>query len=209
MILQLSLFFFSLLPPAISSIPVPKSGCPDWCGNLPIRFPFGVGSDCSLDPDFNITCNTSTHPPKPYLSTFDYLEIVEINESQIRIHFPDLLSLACYNESGDYVNGSADGWSGFSFRGTPYTFSDDNWLTAIGCDDLVLGIGFENNAFGGGCVSYCKNVSDSGAGGGVGYCPENDIGYPPGNGCCRTTVPKGNNQLYTSILFPSTSLLLC
>lgn len=121
------------------------------------------------------------------------MEVVEINPSQIRVTKPTVLDAACYDRSGNNqlrADDDAEAWYGFSLRRTQFTFSDENWLTAIGCDDLVLGIGEGEKKFGGGCVTYCDDSN-----GRAGFCPENDVGYPPGNGCCRTTVPKGNNEV--------------
>ncbi|XP_042043914.1 wall-associated receptor kinase-like 4 [Salvia splendens] len=76
-------FIFMLRLPAIYGGPVAKPGCPNMCGNLAISYPYGVGSNCSLDPSFTISCNTATEPPKAYLSIIDK-QLIEINETYIR-----------------------------------------------------------------------------------------------------------------------------
>lgn len=188
MILQFSLLYliFSfLLPPAFPSNTL-KPDCPNSCGNLSIPYPFGVGPDCSLDPSFHIICNTSTNTPKPYLFLYDHVEVIEIMRSQIRVENPYLLNGFCYGNLPDKDRM----WTGLSLLGTQYTFSEENWLTALGCDDLVLGIGEDDQRFGGGCVAYCKDSSTSYD---FGFCPNTDIGYLRSYGCCRNSVPKGNN----------------
>ncbi|KAM7489445.1 hypothetical protein LguiB_026929 [Lonicera macranthoides] len=48
-----------------------KPGCQRQCGNVVIPYPFGIGlgSHCSIpnSPNFEINCDTSFNPPKPYI----------------------------------------------------------------------------------------------------------------------------------------------
>ncbi|XP_057793290.1 wall-associated receptor kinase-like 10 [Salvia miltiorrhiza] len=128
----LHFIFFLLLPLA-------STGCPNRCGNVLIPYPFGVGSGCFLEASFNVTCNTSTTPPKPYLNIINLkIEVVEIrvdNPAYIRIKYPYLLYGVCYHTSSGNMTWT-DGW-GISLWDTQYTLSEYNWLIAIGCDDAL------------------------------------------------------------------------
>ncbi|KAI3463314.1 hypothetical protein Pfo_019977 [Paulownia fortunei] len=186
-------FIFLLLALASSTTNLTtKPGCQAQCGSLSIPFPFRIGSNCSIGPSFDIICNTSTNPPKPYLSSTN-TEVIEINPSRIRVKYPNL-ALTCYDLRDDQrgINITESSSISIDLSSTQYTLSDENWITAIGCDDMVAGLGRTGLNFGGGCVSFCSNRDDSG---GNGFCPENGNGYSPGNGCCRTPIPRGNTQV--------------
>lgn len=177
------LFFFSVSP-AFSTALNAKPGCPDHCGDLLVPYPFGVGSDCSLNPHFNINCNTS----KAYLSIIDK-QVVEINETYIRVKYPNLAAV-CYEGGNATYRDNAR----VNLSGTPYTLSHKNRLTAIGCDDAVV-----QSDSNGGCLAFC------GEGYETGYCPVNATS--PGNGCCHATINKGNYTLY-NILYSLGSMVV-
>ncbi|KAH6822096.1 hypothetical protein C2S53_000646 [Perilla frutescens var. hirtella] len=191
MLLQFSLLHFTilLLAPPSSSGSIAKPGCPDRCGSLPIPYPFGVGSGCSMEQSFGVTCNASTDPPKATLSIIGS-EIIEINPTNIRVKYPNL-ALSNYSRNSVRVLSVV-----YDLSRTQYAFSDDNWLTAIGCDDMAAVTGRANRSFSGGCVSYCQDRNDSG---GVASCPDNSNGYGLGTGCCRTPIPKGTTNLYVNL----------
>ncbi|XP_047979565.1 wall-associated receptor kinase 3-like [Salvia hispanica] len=171
--------------------PVAKHGCLDRCGNLSIPYPFGVGSDCSLDPSFNISCitSTSTDPPKAYITILDK-EVIEINETYVRVKYPSFVATTCYDGLREYEKHGAP----LNLSGTQYTLSSENWLTAIGCDDMVLGTEQPNGSLVGSssCASFC---SESNHTGGEGYCPDNGFWSVLGNGCCRAPINGGSSYL--------------
>lgn len=176
-------FILLLLPPPLSVGLVAKPGCPDRCGNLSIPFPFGVGPDCSLEPSFDISCDTSTGSQRAYITVIDK-EVIEINETYVRVRFPNYLASSCYNLSDNEPHGVA-----VNLTGTMYTLSWENWLTVIGCDDMVVGNEqpVEINA-GGSCASICSEGNETGS---VGYCPDNGLWSVIGNGCCRAQIAGG------------------
>ncbi|KAH6781377.1 hypothetical protein C2S51_006670 [Perilla frutescens var. frutescens] len=174
-----------------------EPGCLDRCGNLSIPYPFGVGSDCSLDPSFNISCNTFTDPPKAYLTIIDK-EVIEINQTYVRVKYPNYLALACYGsseyEGGSNVTAEPYRYSmAVNLSGTQYTLSGENLLTTIGCDDMVVGIERPNRrSVGGSCASVCTDMIDTG---GVATCQDNSNWSMLGNGCCQTYISPGTTIL--------------
>ncbi|KAL0441499.1 UNVERIFIED_CONTAM: Wall-associated receptor kinase-like 8 [Sesamum radiatum] len=167
-----------LLPlPLTATFSIAKPGCPTRCGNLEIPFPFGLGSNCSMDSPFDIYCNTSTNPPTPYIPLpINMSEVVEISGEHIRVKSP--VSGGFCNMSG--VSAPDDFETPFryslSFLSTPYTLSDANQLTAFGCDDLAT-VAVQGGAataeYTGGCLAYCPEAGLS------------RNGSCPGNGCCQ------------------------
>ncbi|KAK6148828.1 hypothetical protein DH2020_016353 [Rehmannia glutinosa] len=124
------------------------------------------------------------------VSTRDDYRVIDISESQIRIRIPFFASRCYGNTSISSLNLTLD------FSETPYTLSESNRLTQIGCSDLAVVQGFSRqfaapnltqNNFASGCVSFCS---------------DGDLslnGSCPGNGCCQIPVPKGTVFFNTSI----------
>lgn len=82
----------------------------------------------------------------------------------------------CYSQSGSIT---PKGNVRFNLSETPYTFSDANMFTVVGCDEYALIVGSQGRNFTGGCVSLCSNFEDL------------IDGACTGVGCCQTAIPKG------------------
>ncbi|KAA8517765.1 hypothetical protein F0562_015230 [Nyssa sinensis] len=138
-----------------STFMVTKPGCQLQCGNLTVPYPFGIGlgSGCSIDSWFDINCNTSYNPPKPFLGS---IEVLDISETQLRIK--NVVASKCYNQSGALTQDN-NAWT--DLVSSPYTFSDTaNKFTVVGCDDLALITGSKGRNFSSGCVSLCSKSQD-------------------------------------------------
>ncbi|KAM7478058.1 hypothetical protein LguiA_026271 [Lonicera macranthoides] len=61
--------------------------CLDRCGNIPIPYPFGVGSNCAFNSSFLINCNKTSFPNKPFLSIFN-LEVLEFGRNGVQVRIP-------------------------------------------------------------------------------------------------------------------------
>lgn len=73
---------------------IAKPGCQTQCGNVTISYPFGIGPDCSINPWFELTCNTSFNPPKPFYGS---REIHDITNSSFRMS--NKVASRCYDQS--------------------------------------------------------------------------------------------------------------
>ncbi|KAI5663392.1 hypothetical protein M9H77_22715 [Catharanthus roseus] len=160
---------------------ITKPGCPSKCGNLTVPYPFGVGlgSGCALGEWYQINCNTSFYPPRPFIGG---IQVREITDSQLRVS--NVMARKCYDRSGTLVLENP-AWT--DLGSTPYTFSEANKFTVIGCDDFALISGSERRNFTSGCVSLCSKAEDV------------LDGYCSGIGCCQTSIPKGLKYYFTSL----------
>ncbi|KAK2980032.1 hypothetical protein RJ640_020058 [Escallonia rubra] len=160
---------------------IAKPDCQTRCGNLTVPYPFGIGpgSNCSIGEGFDITCNTSFYPPKPFIGD---LEIYDISDTQLRVS--NVMAKKCYNQTGGVVH---ENTASTSLLTTPYSFSEVNTFTVIGCDDFALISGSDQRNFTSGCVSMCSKAEDV------------LNGSCSGIGCCQTSIPKGLQYYITSL----------
>ncbi|KAG8374425.1 hypothetical protein BUALT_Bualt11G0130500 [Buddleja alternifolia] len=156
---------------------IARPGCQTTCGNLTVPYPFGIGlnSGCSIGPSFDVNCNTSSSPARPFISTGN-LEIVAISDEQVRVK--NWIAARCYTDSGNITRENS---IQINFTSTPYSFSDANRFTVVGCDDLAVIRGFRSSGrnFTSGCLSVCSQRDDP------------IDGFCTGIGCCQTQIPRG------------------
>ncbi|KAJ8426622.1 hypothetical protein Cgig2_011841 [Carnegiea gigantea] len=155
-----------------SEVPrIAKPHCDHLCGNVEIPYPFGIGANCSYSASYEINCNHSFHPHKPFLHQFN-LEVTDINwpgrysprelqrirDCIMNEHRLTVLTQArsiCASES----NGSV-GAAIVDFRGSPFRFS--TWFNVFmvenNCGHSVL-LRNRMREIVAGCASVCTNES--------------------------------------------------
>ncbi|KAM0030108.1 putative EGF-like domain, wall-associated receptor kinase [Helianthus debilis subsp. tardiflorus] len=156
---------------------IAKPNCPTHCGNVEVPYPFGIGSDtgCALDNSFHVTCDMSDETPKLFLLSSN-IEIFSFSDSEFRIRtWP---ASRCYYSNGT-MRSEFKWWSQLV---SPFTFSEKNKLTVLGCDDYSLIRGTKGTDFSSGCLGLCGRPQDV-----------PDDGQCSGSGCCQTSIPKGLN----------------
>ncbi|XP_051131273.1 uncharacterized protein LOC127251579 [Andrographis paniculata] len=172
-------------PPATitQGVNITKPGCKSKCGNLIVPYPFGigVGSDCSIGPEFDIFCDTSFNPPKPFMGESSNLELIDISDTQIRAK--NEVASQCYNPSGNET-------SSFAMNITlvqPFSLSESNKLTVVGCDDFAVVSGWGGSNISVACFSSCGKKEDI---------FEGDC---RGIGCCQVSIPPGLTEIYGTV----------
>ncbi|GAA0144465.1 transmembrane signal receptor [Lithospermum erythrorhizon] len=160
---------------------ITKPGCQNKCGNVTVPFPFGIETTCALNPLFEIACNTTFDPPRAMFGT---LQVYDIADTEVRIS--NVIANRCYGSNGAVID---DNYAYTSLGGelSPYTFSDANKFTVVGCDDLALIADTRGRNFTTGCVALCSKAEDV------------IHGDCSGIGCCQTSVPKGLKYYYTTL----------
>ncbi|KAJ0683606.1 putative protein kinase RLK-Pelle-WAK family [Helianthus annuus] len=179
MFLLFILFLFNSLPFDMATGNVAKPGCQTQCGNLTVAYPFGIGegSGCSRDASFDLICNSTDYdPPKLFMDISGNIQVDNISDSEMWV--TSYVAFRCYNQLGDVApNEDYSAW--FNLEGTPFSFSQRNKFTVIGCDDFAMITGSNGGDFTSGCLGLCTQPDDV---------PD---GYCSGIGCCQTAIPRG------------------
>ncbi|MFS8006233.1 hypothetical protein Hanom_Chr14g01246801 [Helianthus anomalus] len=140
-----------------------------------VPYPFGIGTNCSMNDGFSIYCNTSLKLPKAFFYEYDYTSIKYISDSTLRLS--NLVAVMCYNKDptlSSYYTISAN------YADSPLTFSDINRFTVVGCDDYAwLTSHTRSRNISTGCMAFCSDPDDVV---GVENCS--------GNGCCQSFIPQ-------------------
>ncbi|XP_031255481.1 putative wall-associated receptor kinase-like 11 [Pistacia vera] len=124
---------FLLLPIKASTL------CPRFCGNVSIKYPFGIGDGCYMDKGFEVTCDNG----KPYLSSIS----LELSEG---FYYPSYTIGVKFPE----VSLNSTVTRGIDLSGSPFSFSTmKNSFISVGCDSY--GSGNQNNLNTTACQSFC------------------------------------------------------
>ncbi|XP_020415642.1 wall-associated receptor kinase-like 1 [Prunus persica] len=148
---------------------IAKPNCETHCGDVTIPYPFGIGpsSNCYLYDWFEIECDYTTIPPRPFLRLAK-LELLNISiDGTLWVNNP-----VTFFYGGKGIRKVAP-----NLTGSPFVYSERyNRLTAVSCGFFLVVRSDENVV--GGCMSTCdKNYHSRGNYGCIGI------------NCCQTTLP--------------------
>ncbi|KAH7575928.1 hypothetical protein JRO89_XS02G0254900 [Xanthoceras sorbifolium] len=154
----LLLFLFQLMMILLSSpinvlvesvLTTAKPGCQTSCGNVTIPFPFGIGSNCYLDPWYAVNCSSD----KPFLLSFD-LEVLDIwiENGTMLVNHPVLT--AC-NKTSYYDEEEFTHMESVNMENSPFFFSQTkNIFFGLGCSNVASLL--YNDSYITGCYSSCQ-----------------------------------------------------
>ncbi|KAI3847027.1 hypothetical protein MKX03_018206 [Papaver bracteatum] len=192
-ILLIQFCFCVLLATSLDAFGEPKPRCRDKCGNISIPYPFGInsggGGGCSIREvgnGYNVNCDSSYDPPKPFIGTSD-LEILSISESEIRIS--NRIAKLCFNKIGLPV--LVEPIVSLSLQDTPFTFSHtNNSFFVIGCRSVGVNTGFDEEHRT--SLSQCRPLCST---------SRHKVieGSCAGVNCCPITIPNRIKELKTTI----------
>ncbi|XP_062009103.1 wall-associated receptor kinase-like 10 isoform X1 [Rosa rugosa] len=140
---------------APQQILIAKPNCPSHCGNISIPYPFGIGPGCYADNWFEILCNESVSPPKPFLNrTTLNLEVLEISiAGTLKVRNPITVSNNCSDKP---IRQAAYLW------GSPFVFSQKNRFTVVGCGVMAgLNSSSDGLTISATCLSQCEIASNA------------------------------------------------
>nr|GMD43339.1 wall-associated receptor kinase 2-like [Ipomoea batatas] len=107
------------------------------------------------------------------------IQVFDISESHVWIS--NVVALRCYTSAGGFL-GEIPAWTNLG-SSSPYTFSDKNKFTLLGCQDaavITANNPLTGKSFANGCPAACTKPEDVRVGSCLGT-----------GGCCQITIPKG------------------
>ncbi|XP_059445536.1 wall-associated receptor kinase-like 10 isoform X2 [Corylus avellana] len=160
------------------------SSCQPSCGDVNLKYPFGIGAGCYADAWFEVVCRNdslASPSPKPFLRILN-LEVLDISlDGTVRVNFPTV-----YN----CTNGTSSTANIVELRNSPFIFSQsENKFIALGCNNFasMRSVDGSGSAIGG-CMSICDTTK-------VVNASSCNIGI----NCCQASIPSDLDAFNTTM----------
>ncbi|GMN21701.1 hypothetical protein TIFTF001_047312 [Ficus carica] len=123
---------------ALLNVSIAKDNCDAQCGNMKIPFPFGIGSHCSVDKWFEIFCDKSTTPHRPFLkhTGWEVLDIADFyTNSDDRLYYsPSSKQLQIKNPISFFnCANKLETQKTLNLTGMPFSFTSGNIFVGVSC----------------------------------------------------------------------------
>ncbi|GMN69957.1 hypothetical protein TIFTF001_039002 [Ficus carica] len=154
---------------ALLNVSIARDNCDAQCGKVKIPFPFGIGSHCSVDKWFEIFCNKSTTPHRPFLNHtgWEVLDIADFyteaavlmvsdtsyyyrgQNKQLQIKNP-ISFFNCANKLETQKT--------LNLTGMPFSFTSGNIFVGVSCGiPAKINSSSGNRYYQTGCTSICSS----------------------------------------------------
>ncbi|XP_004295865.1 PREDICTED: wall-associated receptor kinase-like 22-like [Fragaria vesca subsp. vesca] len=163
---------------------IARPHCQPECGGIEIPYPFGMGTsdDCYLSDSFQIYCDNSTDPPKPFLYLSNSKrEVLEISLAGTLKVMNPISFFNCSDKEFTTLQPA-------SLVGTSYVYSQRNRFTSMSCGAIAYMMSWESESIISGCLSICDPSA------GRRSLLNNSC---TGIHCCQTTIPAAVQDFYT------------
>ncbi|OEL19245.1 hypothetical protein BAE44_0019736, partial [Dichanthelium oligosanthes] len=179
--------------PVTAEPPVRLPGCRTRCGNVTVPYPFGIRAGCA-SPGFNLTCDTTHHPPKlllGYDGATGRLQVSGISLYNFNVHVISTVhvhsSLTSVNTTNVILSQDYTRW-GFLRGDGPLVLSySRNKFYTIGCNVLAT-LHWSTTEPITGCSSFCSLSIQRNGNYFRGHQANRGCNRCHGNGCCKADI---------------------
>jgi hypothetical protein len=146
-------------------------------------------------PGFNLTCDTSQHPPRLLLGTDGTLRVVDISLRNTTVRVVRTDPVYAINNGPTSVFDDFGSFSMSDKDEVPYSLSTRNELVLMGCGVRAMVSGDGNPAILSGCSTFCSSWGDNGTNGATLPAAAGGREYCYGDGCCKSRIAMSTNGM--------------
>ncbi|GMY18787.1 wall-associated receptor kinase-like 10 [Fagus crenata] len=163
--------------PFVHAVSLAKDSCQEYCGDVRIPYPFGIGDGCYYNRYFEISCRNNS---KPVLDLIK-MDVLEISlQGTVRVNYP--IRRICTNSYPTVGE--------MRLLSSPFVFSQSrNRFVAVGCNTFASLNSPDGFTVIGGCMSVCEKTKQT------------RVTSCNGIECCQTTIPS-DLDVFSTIIEP-------